>query len=159
MGKAFNGTASQTEEGLWVARRAQQIAIEVRSTKARPGLLQRTNRTETVYGPTGRPIAKVKVSDWGNSEHEFDDHQDAVVRPRPVKASLAEAFERIAAKGLPPEPAGPPGLYDNELEELRRRLESRPHDRDLWVQYRGLKSKSVAALQSRKAARDKALRG
>lgn len=157
MTKPFAGTAAQTEEGLWVARRAQQLADETQATRARPGLLQRRDRHETVYGPTGRPIAKVKVSDWGNTEHEFDDHQDAVARPRTVTASMAEARDRVAV-AVPTDPL-PGGHYDLELARIRARLEQSPHDRGLWLEYRSVKAQAVAALQARKALRDKALRG
>ncbi len=159
MGKAFKGQATRTAEGLWVAKEAQRFSNEMRSGKARRGLFTRRDRKRTVYGPTGRPIAVVHVSGFGNTEHEFDDHQDAVVRPDPVKVDLAELRDRTAwqmnvdTSG----PLPPPGFLDAELARLRARVETNPGDADAWAEYKQAKNVQVAWLAERKLRRDRDL--
>ena len=87
MGKPFKGVVSIDEEtGLLVAKAADLLSSEMRSQKARPGLLSRVPKSKTIYGPDGRPVAQVHVSDWGNTHHEFEDHVDAVARPATLRA-------------------------------------------------------------------------
>lgn len=83
--KPFKGKAVQDETGLWVARQAEIWAQDMKARISRPGMLQRVNEVKTVYDQHGKPICQVKISDFGNTEHVYDDHQDAVVRPNTVK--------------------------------------------------------------------------
>ncbi len=69
------------EVNLWVARRAQEIGNEVRNTKHRKGMLKRRRKPITIYDQYGNPVAQIKISDTGSTEHEFDNHQDAMARP------------------------------------------------------------------------------
>ena len=85
----FTGDAAyDAEVNLWVCRQSELIADEIKGAKFRRGLLKRKPTTRTIFDRYGRPICKVKVNDSGSSEHEFDNHQDAVARPSPVKMSL-----------------------------------------------------------------------
>ena len=86
----FTGDAAyDAEVNLWVCRQAEAAADEIRSSKFRRGFLKRKPITRTIFDRYGRPICKVKVNDSGiATEHEFDNHQDAVVRPEPVIPDL-----------------------------------------------------------------------
>ena len=72
------------EVQMWVARRAQEVGEEVRSSGFRRGLLKRRRKPITVYDQFGRPVAKVRITDTGSTEHEYDNHQDATARPLPI---------------------------------------------------------------------------
>jgi len=89
MPTAFTGDfAYDNEVNLWVTSASEEMAREVKGSKFRLGFLQRKNKTRTIYNHFGKPIAQVRCSDLGHSEHEFDNHQDAVVRPEPVTTLL-----------------------------------------------------------------------
>ncbi len=151
MPNPFRGKAQQEANGLWVARKAAEFAHDMRSQKARPGLFNRRSRKRTVYGPTGRPIAVVHVSGFGNTEHEYDDHQDAVVRPDPVKISAEMMHEHnrelFAGKPLPA-----PGAFDLEVQRLRERYAANPTP-EAWAEYQRVKQQQVAVLRERKLRR------
>ncbi len=144
----FRGQAN-LEDGLWVARKASEFAYDMRTQKARPGLFQRQNRKRTVYGPSGKPIAVVHVSGFGNTEHEYDDHQDAVARPDPVKLSMSVMRERVSDIWKD-RPLPAPGFYDSELTRLRQKCETDP---SAWPEYQNVKREQVALLRERKLRR------
>ncbi len=150
--KTFRGQATQDENGLWVTRKATEFAHDMRTQKARRGMFKRKDRKRTVYGPTGRPIAVVHVSGFGNTEHEFDNHQDAVARPHTVKVSMSEMRDRgIVGPDLTSKPLPPPGFYDIELARLRAKVETDPA---AWTEYQDVKRQMVACLMERKRRRD-----
>lgn len=82
------GTFSTTvdpETKLWVAKRAEQAATEIRDASFRRGLLKRRRKPITIYGPHGKPVGEIRVHEQtGSTEHEYIDHQDAVARPLPA---------------------------------------------------------------------------
>ena len=151
MPKPFRGKAQQQEDGLWVARKAAEMARDMKTTKTRPGMVQRSDRRKTVYGPSGRPIAVVKVHGSGNTEHEYDNHQDAVARPDPVKISAETMLERdmdlFAGRKLPPL-----GFFDLELRRLKERHAANPTP-ETWAEYQAVKRQQVAVLRERKLRR------
>jgi hypothetical protein len=87
-------------EKVWeITQTSDALAAEQQATKFRTGLLQRKPREVMIRnlgGPASNTSMVIKLSDWGNSEHEFDDHQDAVARPdhllykmRPAKPMIS----------------------------------------------------------------------
>ena len=86
MGK-FTGRVDP-ETNLAIVRTADAHAEEMQNVPFRRGLLQRTNQRRTLYDQYGNPLADLKVHDSGNTEVEFDEHQDATVRPQPVRLQL-----------------------------------------------------------------------
>ena len=80
------------EVGLWVRQTADNIAHEIQFSRFRRGFLRR-GRRKTIYNRAGRPVAEVNVHDSGNSEHEFDEHRDAVVRPKTIAVTWDMARE------------------------------------------------------------------
>ena len=84
MGKDWYGQEFDPELKLWVARDADVMANEMRSRNFIKGLLNRRKATKTIYNQYGRPIGQIKMSDSGNTEHEYDNHQDGTARPLPI---------------------------------------------------------------------------
>ena len=86
----FTGTEEYNPEvNLWVCRTADALAAETKTSTFRRGLLKRKTVYRTIYDHYGRPVCQVKVDDAGNSQHEFDNHQDATARPEPIRLSWA----------------------------------------------------------------------
>ncbi len=82
--KDWYGQEYDPEIGMWVAKSADSMALEMKGHSFRRGILKRRNYRKTIYNQHGKPIAQVHVHDSGNTEHEFDNHQDGVARPDPV---------------------------------------------------------------------------
>ncbi len=79
------GQEYDPEVNLWVAKSADAMAREQAEGSFVRGMLKRRKRKRTIYNQYGRPIAQIVMSDSGNTEHEFDHHQDAIARPLPAR--------------------------------------------------------------------------
>jgi len=79
--------------GLFVRATADDMAAEVKARRFRKGFLNRS-KSKTIYSSSGRPIVEVRVDEAGNSEHEYDDRQDAVARPGPVVVNWSEFVDQ-----------------------------------------------------------------
>ena len=90
----WRGRMSQADNGLWVRQQSDLLAVEVKAQRFRRGLLW-GGRKRTIRDNTGRAMGQIKVSDSGNSEHEYKDRQDAVVRPAPVSITATAAKDGI----------------------------------------------------------------
>jgi hypothetical protein len=71
------------------------LAADIRAKKARHGLIQRRPKERVLLLPDGRKVA-VQVDDFGNAHHVWDDHQDAVVRPEPLRLTVSARQTRAA---------------------------------------------------------------
>lgn len=78
------GQEYDPEIKMWVAKKADAMAWEMKGRNFVKGLLQMRRSRRTIYNQFGRPVGQIKMSDSGNTEHEFDNHQDAVARPLAV---------------------------------------------------------------------------
>lgn len=97
---AWRGKMKQDmNSGLWVRANSDDIAKDIKASKFRKGIWRR-GKKRTIYNAYGRPICEVRVSDFGNSEHEYDDHQDAVARPDPVSLSAQLGSKDAAREAL-----------------------------------------------------------
>lgn len=86
------------EINLWVISQANAMATEKKNARFIRGLLQRRNTTKTIYDRYGRPICKVKCSDFGNTEHEWENHQDAIARPDAVEFKFNDMMDRLDSR-------------------------------------------------------------
>lgn len=127
---------------LWVTRTAEELALEAKTARWRRGMWRR-GKKKTVYGPTGRPIAEVRVSDFGNTEHEYDDHQDAVARPDPVKLDFAEIADIVPGFGDVMSLDVARVRYD----EARKQFARSPSDPEALAQWSRAKAELFAARQ------------
>jgi len=141
MTTTWRGRMSQAENGLWVRQQSDLLAVEVKAQRFRRGLLW-GGRKRTIRDNTGNAVGQIKVSDSGNSEHEYKDRQDAVVRPYPVSITASAAklgaeegdlIQRLQAVAVPMDTA------TAEYDAARLAFGQRPSDS--VVQARWMKAK------------------
>jgi hypothetical protein len=136
---------------LWVRQNADELAREIQTTKWRRGLWNR-GRKKTIYNAYGRAVGEVNVHDSGNSEHEFDDHQDAVVRAPVVKVDWSMAEKHI-------DPAVLAEIPDVEVASAdyraaRAKWEAAPTDPEVAAEWMRAKERlRVARMHNRLARR------
>lgn len=76
------------ESGLLVASESARLAAKQKAERTRTGMLKRRPVEKVLHLPDGRTMV-VRIDDSGTAaEHEFDDHQDAIVRPDTIRYSL-----------------------------------------------------------------------
>lgn len=80
-----------------IRRLSEAKAADVKARKFRPGMLHGKPRdilVTNVGGPASGVSMVIRTSGAGNSELEYDDRQDAVARPDPIRYSLTAAAAR-----------------------------------------------------------------
>jgi len=146
----WRGRMSQNPAGLWVRQQSDLIAAEVKSRRFQRGLLWSRTRKHTIRDNAGNPIGQIRVSDFGNSEHEYKDHQDAVVRPDPVRVTSAAARQGMAPQDVIEslrKTALPMDLAQKEYEAARLAVEQLPSDPLVQERWRKAKQGMNASLR------------
>lgn len=139
---AWRGKMKQNALGLFVRATTDELAREIKAARFQKGLWRR-GRRKTIYSGSGKPICEVTVSDFGNSEHEYDDHQDAVARPDTVVASWSDFVDNhpVLLDSLDVDDAR------EAYGKARRALARDPSDTEAQASWRRAKIDLVAARQ------------
>lgn len=145
----WRGRMSQNETGLWVRQQSDLLAVEVKSSRFRKGLLW-GGRKKTIRDNAGNAIGQIRVSDFGNSEHEYKDHQDAVARPNPVSVTQAAARQSMEEGDLIArlrKTAVPMDQASTEFQAARLALSQLPDDPVVQARWREAKKTMSASRQ------------